>query len=98
MNIYPSTASLSTVPALWLGLLVVMVCHLPSESCASEDRHDQPRACLINRCIATTHGTHSMRSLFPIPAEMKRFPVRLRELGYYTFIRFSTSGNLNRLP
>ena len=42
------------------------------------------RACLINGCIATTQGTHSMRSLFPLPAEMTGFPSLLREAGYYT--------------
>ena len=42
------------------------------------------RACLINGCIATTQGTHAMRSEFPLPEEMSGFPSLLRQRGYYT--------------
>ncbi len=51
------------------------------------------RACLINGCIATTQGTHSMRSLFPLPAEMNGFPAILREAGYYTSNNVKTDYN-----
>ena len=42
------------------------------------------RACLINGCIATTQGTHAMRSEFPLPDEMLGFPAMLRRRGYFT--------------
>lgn len=51
------------------------------------------RACLINGCIATTQGTHSMRSLFPLPAEMTGFPSLLRQSGYYTSNNVKTDYN-----
>jgi N-sulfoglucosamine sulfohydrolase len=51
------------------------------------------RACLINGCIATTQGAHSMRSLFPLPAEMKGFPAILRKQGYYTTNNVKTDYN-----
>lgn len=51
------------------------------------------RACLINGCIATTQGTHAMRSRFPLPAEMKGFPSILRQAGYYTTNNVKTDYN-----
>ena len=42
------------------------------------------RACLINGCVATTQGTHNMRSLFPLPKAMNGFPSLLRSVGYFT--------------
>lgn len=51
------------------------------------------RACLINGCIATTQGTHPMRSQFPLPAEMKGFPALLRAQGYYTSNNVKTDYN-----
>lgn len=51
------------------------------------------RACLINGCIATTQGTHPMRSLFPIPEEMLGFSHWLRQAGYYTTNNVKTDYN-----
>jgi N-sulfoglucosamine sulfohydrolase len=51
------------------------------------------RACLINGCIATTQGTHPMRSLFPLPEEMSGFPTLLRKQGYYTSNNVKTDYN-----
>ncbi|MGI9470497.1 MAG: sulfatase-like hydrolase/transferase [Rubripirellula sp.] len=51
------------------------------------------RACLINGCIATTQGTHPMRSQLPIPKEMKGFPELLRAAGYYTTNNVKTDYN-----
>ena len=51
------------------------------------------RTCLIHGCIATTQGTHSMRSLFPLPASMTGFPSLLREAGYYTTNNVKTDYN-----
>ncbi len=51
------------------------------------------RACLINGCIATTQGTHQMRSMFPLPDDMKGFPALLRHAGYYTTNNVKTDYN-----
>lgn len=51
------------------------------------------RSCLINGCIATTQGTHPMRSQFPLPATMRGFPALLREVGYYTTNNVKTDYN-----
>jgi arylsulfatase A-like enzyme len=51
------------------------------------------RACLINGCIATTQGTHPMRSLFPLPKQMTGFPALLRRAGYYTTNNVKTDYN-----
>ncbi len=51
------------------------------------------RACLISGCIATTQGTHAMRSQFPLPEEMNGFPSLLREAGYYTTNNVKTDYN-----
>ena len=51
------------------------------------------RACLINGCIATTQGTHQMRSEFPIPIGMCGFPALLRDAGYYTTNNVKTDYN-----
>lgn len=51
------------------------------------------RACLINACIATTQGTHPMRSQFPLPTSMVGFPALLREAGYYTSNNVKTDYN-----
>lgn len=51
------------------------------------------RACLINGCIATTQGAHSMRSLFPLPKQMNGFPSILRKSGYYTTNNVKTDYN-----
>ena len=51
------------------------------------------RSCLINGVIASTQGTHPMRSVFPIPAEMRGFPALLRERGYYTSNNVKTDYN-----
>lgn len=56
------------------------------------------RACLINGCIASTQGTHHMRSRFPLPAEMKGFPSLLREVGYYTTNQVKTDYNSGAEP
>ncbi|MEM8955882.1 MAG: sulfatase-like hydrolase/transferase [Verrucomicrobiota bacterium] len=42
------------------------------------------RACLINGLSAAVQGTMQMRSVIPIPSEMRGFPAWLREAGYYT--------------
>jgi N-sulfoglucosamine sulfohydrolase len=51
------------------------------------------RSCLINGCIASSQGTHNMRSEFPIPAEMSGFPALLRTQGYYTTNNVKTDYN-----
>ncbi|MCA9135209.1 MAG: sulfatase-like hydrolase/transferase [Planctomycetales bacterium] len=51
------------------------------------------RACLINGLIATSQGTHQMRSAFPIPAFMTGFPGILRKSGYYTSNNVKTDYN-----
>ncbi len=51
------------------------------------------RACLINGVIATTQGTHAMRSLFPLPKNMTGFPALLRQAGYYTTNNVKTDYN-----
>ncbi len=51
------------------------------------------RSCLINGCIASTQGTHNMRSEFPIPASMTGFPDLLRDAGYYTSNNVKTDYN-----
>jgi len=51
------------------------------------------RACLINGLMATTQGTHQMRSVFPIPSAMRGFPALLREAGYYTTNNVKTDYN-----
>lgn len=51
------------------------------------------RSCLITGCYAPSLGTHQMRSAFPIPAEMKGFPARLRQAGYYTTNNVKTDYN-----
>lgn len=51
------------------------------------------RACLIHGCIATTQGTHPMRSQFPLPPDMKGFPSLLRNAGYYTTNNVKTDYN-----
>ena len=56
------------------------------------------RSCLINGCIATTQGTHAMRSLFPIPTRMKGFPSILRKAGYYTTNNVKTDYNSSSEP
>lgn len=51
------------------------------------------RSCLINGLIATSQGTHNMRSAFPIPAFMSGFPSVLGEAGYYTSNNVKTDYN-----
>ncbi len=51
------------------------------------------RSCLINGCIASTQGTHNMRSEFPIPKSMRGFPALLRDTGYYTSNNVKTDYN-----
>jgi len=51
------------------------------------------RACLINGTLATTQGTHPMRSEFPLPPEMLGFPKWLRDAGYYTTNNVKTDYN-----
>jgi len=51
------------------------------------------RACLINGCIATTQGTHPMRSSMRLPADMTGFPSLLRQAGYYTTNNVKTDYN-----
>ncbi|KAA5547295.1 sulfatase [Roseiconus nitratireducens] len=51
------------------------------------------RACLINGCIATTQGTHPMRSRFPSPDDMNGFPALLRDAGYFTTNNVKTDYN-----
>ena len=51
------------------------------------------RSCLINGCIATRTGTHSMRSLFPLPESMTGFPTELRKVGYFTTNNVKTDYN-----
>ncbi len=51
------------------------------------------RSCLINGCIASSQGTHNMRSEFPIPIAMRGFPALLRDAGYYTSNNVKTDYN-----
>lgn len=51
------------------------------------------RACLIHGTVATTLGTHPMRSLFPVPSAMRGFPALLRDAGYYTSNNVKTDYN-----
>lgn len=51
------------------------------------------RSCLINGCIATTQGTHPMRSQLPIPSDMSGFPSLLRQAGYFTTNNVKTDYN-----
>ena len=51
------------------------------------------RSCLINGCIATTQGTHPMRSQLPIPDDMNGFPSLLRQAGYFTTNNVKTDYN-----
>jgi arylsulfatase A-like enzyme len=51
------------------------------------------RACLINGLIATSQGTHPMRSLFPLPPQMKGFPAVIRAAGYFTTNSVKTDYN-----
>ncbi len=51
------------------------------------------RSCLITGCLATTLGTHSMRSAFPLPERIRGFPALLREAGYYTTNNVKTDYN-----
>lgn len=51
------------------------------------------RSCLIHGCAATTTGTHSMRSLMPLPENMQGLPALLREHGYYTSNNVKTDYN-----
>jgi arylsulfatase A-like enzyme len=58
------------------------------------------RSCLINGCIASSQGTHNMRSEFPIPEPMNGFPAWLRQAGYYTTNNVKTdynSGNAGQI-
>ena len=51
------------------------------------------RSCLITGCLATTLGTHPMRSAFPLPERIRGFPALLREAGYYTTNNVKTDYN-----
>ncbi len=51
------------------------------------------RSCLITGSLATTLGTHQMRSVFPIPKHIKGFPALLRQAGYYTSNNVKTDYN-----
>ncbi len=51
------------------------------------------RSALINGVIASTQGTHNMRSAFPIPKEMTGFPSFMRKAGYYTTNNVKTDYN-----
>ncbi len=56
------------------------------------------RSCLINGCIATSQGTHPMRSLSPIPSSMNGFPAILRDAGYFTTNNVKTDYNTSSEP
>tara|TARA_R110002049_G_scaffold72490_1_gene186958 strand:- start:50335 stop:52275 length:1941 start_codon:yes stop_codon:yes gene_type:complete len=56
------------------------------------------RACLINGCVATSQGTHAMRSEFPLPDDMTGFPALLRQRGYYTTNNEKTDYNSGAAP
>jgi N-sulfoglucosamine sulfohydrolase len=51
------------------------------------------RSCLIHGYLATTTGTHNMRSAFAVPEWMHGFPARLRQAGYYTANNVKTDYN-----
>lgn len=56
------------------------------------------RACLIHGVAATTQGTHPMRSLLPLPTDMKGLPALLRDAGYYTCNNVKTDYNTASEP
>jgi len=56
------------------------------------------RACLINGCIATSQGTHPMRSQLPLPDGMNGFPALLRQAGYFTTNNVKTDYNTAAEP
>lgn len=51
------------------------------------------RACLINGLIASTQGSHQMRSTYPLPEYMLGFPKLLRDKGYFTSNNVKTDYN-----
>ena len=51
------------------------------------------RACLINGLIASSQGSHQMRSDYPLPDYMLGFPKILRDKGYFTSNNVKTDYN-----
>lgn len=56
------------------------------------------RSCLITGMYATSTGTQSLRSTFPLPNEVLGFPQYLREAGYYTTNNVKTDYNTSDEP
>lgn len=56
------------------------------------------RSCLITGVYATSLGTQSLRSRFPIPESITGFPAYLRRAGYYTTNNVKTDYNTSREP
>lgn len=51
------------------------------------------RATLINGLMASTQGSHQMRSTYPLPGEMIGFPKLFRDMGYFTSNNVKTDYN-----
>ena len=52
------------------------------------------RSCLITGLYASSLGTQRLRSEFPIPSDVRGFPERLREAGYFTTNNVKTDYNV----